>query len=84
MMYPIPNPSCATAPKPNNRNAGLPQLDVERLLMFIAVHPGSVNNTGSVCLAGGGDREGGVTAGLDSSEDASENAGKESISLTSR
>ena len=64
IMYPMPNPSCATGPKPNNLNAGLPQLDVERMLVFNTVHPGSTNIEGSVCLLGGGDRR-----ELDSSED---------------
>lgn len=51
-MYPMPNPSCATGPKPNNLNAGLPQLDVERILLFNKDQPESVNIVGSVRLVG--------------------------------
>jgi hypothetical protein len=83
MMYPMPNPSCATGPKPNNLNAGLPQFDVERMLVFNTDHPGSVNIAGSVRLADGGDRGGEMKIGPDSSEDDSERA-KESVSLISR
>jgi len=31
IMYPKPNPSAATGPKPNRRKAGLPQFEVERM-----------------------------------------------------
>jgi hypothetical protein len=71
----MPNPSCATDPKPNNLNAGLPQLDVERMLVFNTVHPGSINMGGSVRFPGGGDRR-----ELESSDDE----GSESISWISR
>ena len=81
-MYPMPNPSRATGPKPNNLNAGLPQLDVERMAVFNEAHPESVNIVGSVRLVGG-DRRGGVKAGLGSSEDDSE-ALEGSTSLISR
>ena len=47
MMYPIPYPSAATGPKPNSRNAGFPQLDVDKMDVLSVRHPGSVKIAGS-------------------------------------
>lgn len=47
MIYPIPNPSCATGPNPNNLSAGFPQFEVERMLVLSTPHPGSVKMAGS-------------------------------------
>ena len=46
IIYPIPYPSAATGPNPNSLNAGLPQLDVERIDVPSRAHPGSVNIEG--------------------------------------
>ena len=46
MMYPIPKPSEATGPNPNRRRAGLPQLEVDKMLVLIRCQPGSVNKLG--------------------------------------
>ena len=47
MMYPIPYPSAATGPNPNSRNAGFPQLDVDRIERFRTCQPASVKIAGS-------------------------------------
>ena len=47
MMYPIPYPSAVTGPKPNRRNAGFPQFDVERIDRLRMSHPLSVKIAGS-------------------------------------
>lgn len=46
MIYPIPYPSAATGPNPNNLNAGLPQFDVERMDVFKTCQPGSKKISG--------------------------------------
>lgn len=69
IMYPIPNPSDATGPKPNSRKAGFPQFDVERMLVLSKPQPGSVNIAGRRCLVSSPEEEEADEASSDS-EDA--------------
>lgn len=55
IMYPIPYPSAATGPKPNNLRAGLPQFEVERMDVPSVAQPESVKILGilvSLCEGG--------------------------------
>lgn len=64
MIYPIPNPSCATGPNPNSLNAGFPQFDVDKILVLSKDQPPSVNNAGSCRReASEGEAEGGGEGG---------------------
>lgn len=57
MIYPIPNPSAATGPNPNNLSAGLPQLEVERILVLSNPQPGSLKISGRESFADEDDEE---------------------------
>jgi hypothetical protein len=50
MIYPIPYPSAATGPNPNNLSAGLPQFDVDKMDMPSCAHPGSVKIAGILVI----------------------------------
>lgn len=52
IIYPIPYPSAATGPNPNNLSAGLPQLLVDKIDVLSKLYPGSVNIAGSVRWCG--------------------------------
>lgn len=56
MMYPIPNPSPDTGPKPKCRNAGFPQFEVLSIVLLILSHPESLNSAGIWCNGGAGER----------------------------
>ena len=47
MMYPSPNPSGETGPKPNRRSAGFPQFDVDRIDVPSVAQPPSRKISGS-------------------------------------
>ncbi len=49
----MPNPSPELGPKPNWRRAGLPQLDVLRMVLFIFSHPESEKMAGICCVPAG-------------------------------
>lgn len=51
MIYPMPNPSAATGPKPKSLRAGFPQFDVDRILVFSSAQPGSLKISGKGCLS---------------------------------
>jgi hypothetical protein len=53
MMYPIPYPSAVTGPNPNNRKAGLPQFEVDKIDVFRRLQPGSVKMDGKGSLSHG-------------------------------
>ena len=46
MMYPIPNPSPDVGPKPKCRRHGLPQFEVDRIVLLILSQPGSLKMAG--------------------------------------
>ena len=46
MMYPNPNPSAATGPKPKSRKAGFPQFEVLMIDEPNFPYPGSLNSSG--------------------------------------
>lgn len=50
MIYPIPYPSAATGPNPNNLNAGFPQFDVDKIDVLKVDQPGSVKMEGRAGL----------------------------------
>lgn len=50
IIYPIPYPSLSVGPNPNRRNAGFPQLDVERIAWFSRTHPASSKIAGILVL----------------------------------
>src|SRR5690242_3199909 len=50
----MPNPSADVGPKPNWRRDGLPQLDVERIVLLILSQPPSAKRAGIECWAGAG------------------------------
>lgn len=50
IIYPIPNPFEATGPNPNSLNAGLPQLEVDKIDVLREAHPESEKIIGSSFL----------------------------------
>lgn len=52
ILYPIPCPSAATGPNPNNLIAGFPQLLVDKIDVLSKLHPESVNIAGSARWCG--------------------------------
>jgi hypothetical protein len=50
IIYPMPYPSLATGPNPNNLSAGFPQLEVDKIDVDSKAQPGSVKMLGIVCL----------------------------------
>src|SRR5262245_32411741 len=54
IMYPIPKPSPEVGPNPNCRSEGLPQLDVDRIVVLSLSHPASAKSAGIECCTGAG------------------------------
>lgn len=50
IMYPIPYPSAATGPNPNNLKAGFPQFEVLKIEVLKSPYPWSVKILGSLGL----------------------------------
>ena len=46
MIYPMPNPSCTTGPKPKSRRLGFPQFDVDRMVWFNFLYAKEEKNAG--------------------------------------